>query len=203
MRKAQEKIHQLTLAQALGFEVPDTLVTNDPDEFIDFYNRHDGNIISKNTAVRVESMVNGAFSGYTRRVLPDDLRFVFDAALCPLTLQSYIDKALELRVTVVGSDLFAVAIDSQVSCRTRTDWRHYDDRHTEYRIYQLPEPIKTRCLELARALQLKYAAMDVILTPGGSFVFLEVNPNGQYLWLEDATGLPISARIAKLLSEGA
>lgn len=203
VRRAQEKIPQLSLARSLGLEVPDTLVTNDPAELLAFYERHAGNVVTKATAVGVDSFVQGGFSGYTRLLRPRDLPFVHDVALCPVTAQSYVEKKVELRVTVVGDDVFAAEIHSQATRRTRVDWRHYDERNTTHRAHALPAPVARVLLELTRALGLVYSAIDLVLTPDDRYVFLEVNPNGQYQWIEDATALPISARIATLLSEGA
>jgi hypothetical protein len=201
VRKAREKIPQLSLARTLGLEVPDTVVTNDVDELLEFYHRHGGNIITKTTAVGIDSFVKGGFSGYTRPLRPRDLVFIHDVVLCPITAQAYVDKSVELRVTVVGSDIFAAEIHSQSTRQTRVDWRHYDDHNTTHRVHTLPDRVARACLELLRAMDLVFGAIDLVLTPDGRYVFLEVNPNGQYQWIEEATGLPISARIATLLRE--
>lgn len=201
IRTAREKIPQLSLARELGLDVPDTLVTNDPDELLEFYHRHGGNIITKTTAVGVEAIVGGGFSGFTRPVRPRDLTFVRDVALCPITAQAYVEKAVELRVTIVGRDVFAVELHSQAAHRTRVDWRRYDEHNMTHRVHELPERVSGACLEMLARMGLVYGAIDLVLTPEGRYVFLEVNPNGQYQWIEQATGLPISARIATLLWE--
>lgn len=202
VRRAREKIPQLSLARALGLEVPDTLVTNDPAELLNFYHRHRGRVVTKTTAVGVDAFIKNRFSGYTRMLRPRDLCFLHDVALCPITAQAYVDKRLELRVTVVGDAIFAAEIHSQETRRTRVDWRHYDDRHTMHRVHSLPDTIAASIRELTRSLGLAFAAIDFVFTPDGRYVFLEVNPSGQYQWIEDATGLPISDQLAKLLSDG-
>jgi hypothetical protein len=201
VRSARQKLPQLTLARSLGLEVPETLVTSDPDELLAFYRRFDGKIVTKTTAVGVDAFVKDGFSGYTRELRPRDLPFLHDIALCPVTAQAYVEKKLELRVTIVGEQLFAVEIHSQATRRTRIDWRNYDDRHLTYRVHTLPAGVAAACVALRTSLGLLYAAIDLVLTPDGRYVFLEVNPNGQYQWLEDATGLPISDRLARLLAE--
>ena len=201
VRAAQEKVPQLTLARSLGFEVPETLMTNDPDELLDFYRIHNGKVVTKAAAVRVDPLVRGGYCGYTRRLHPRDLIAAHDVSLCPVTAQVYVEKRLELRVTIVGADLFAAEIHSQSTRQTRVDWRHYDDRYTVHQAHELPDPVARRCRELVDRMGLVYGAIDLVLTPDGRYVFLEINPNGEYQWIEDATGLPISDRIAKLLWE--
>ena len=140
---------------------------------------------------------------YTEPVRPRDLVHVEDLRLCPLIVQQYVPKRLELRVTVVGDEVFAAAIHSQASNHTRLDWRRYDDARTPIAPFELPADVAERCRALVRELGLCYGAIDLVLTPDDRFVFLEINPNGQYLWIELATGLPISAAVADLLLEDA
>jgi glutathione synthase/RimK-type ligase-like ATP-grasp enzyme len=114
--------------------------------------------------------------------------------------QQYVPKRVELRVTVVGRRVFAAEIDSQASRSTRHDWRHYDDPNVQYRIHTLPPEMARACVRLVEALGLSFGAIDLIQTPEGKYVFLEINPNGQWGWIEDLTGLPISDAIADWLA---
>jgi hypothetical protein len=119
----------------------------------------------------------------------------------PCLLQEQIAKSLELRVTVVASEVFACAMDTQASPRTRCDYRKYDFERVQHTRYYLPEEIEKRCRRLVRNLGLYFASMDLILTPSGEFVFLDLNPNGQWLWTEELAELPISLAIARLLAD--
>jgi len=119
--------------------------------------------------------------------------------LCPLIVQVYVEKAVELRVTVVGSDVFAAEIHSQATQRTKIDWRRYDEGNTPHFEHTLPDKVSKLCLAMTHSLGLVYSAIDLILTPDGRYIFLELNPNGQYQWIEHLTGLPITDRIARLL----
>ncbi|NJR75066.1 MAG: hypothetical protein HC773_18390 [Scytonema sp. CRU_2_7] len=120
----------------------------------------------------------------------------------PNDFQAYIPKRLELRITVVGQQVFAAEIHSQETNHTRYDWRRYDHHKTPYFPHELPPEVEQRCVQLVEKLGLCYGAIDMILTPDGRYVFLEINPNGQYLWIELATGLPISDAICDLLISG-
>ena len=196
------KVRQLVLAGRLGFEVPGTLVTNDPDAFLDHYEATSGHVIIKRVAL-IQSMVtaDGDVVGRgTRPVRPRDLVEVESVRLAPILTQAMVDKAVEVRATVVGDEVFAAAIHSQQTHHTRVDFRQYDHAHTPITRYALPPEAAERCVTLTRELGLRYGAIDLIVTPEGRIVFLELNPTGQYLWIEQATGLPISLALAELLA---
>jgi glutathione synthase/RimK-type ligase-like ATP-grasp enzyme len=122
---------------------------------------------------------------------------------CPVIFQAYVPKRVELRITVVGGEVFAAEIHSQQSNHTRHDWRRYDLGETPHLPHELPADVARRCLRLVGELGLCYGAIDMVLTPDGRYVFIEINPNGQYLWIEQMTGLPISDAVCDLLTSGA
>lgn len=86
---------------------------------------------------------------------------------------------------------------------TRHDWRHYDNERATYAPHTLPTAIEALCVRLLRVLNLSFGAIDMVLTPAGEYIFLEINPSGQWGWIEDLTGLPISNAVAELLVHGA
>ncbi|MFI6177443.1 ATP-dependent carboxylate-amine ligase [Nonomuraea sp. NPDC051191] len=200
--RAGRKPYQLEVARRLGFDLPATLITNDPDCFLDFYDRHEGRVITKPVHGNQPEAGGERFGRFAAPVTPADLGHADALRLCPVIVQAYVPKRVEVRVTVVGGELFAAEIHSQVSNHTRYDWRHYDPGATPVLPHDLPGDVAGRCLELVERLGLTYGAIDLILTPDGRHVFLEINPNGQFLWIEDATGLPISTAIGELLKNG-
>ena len=137
----------------------------------------------------------------TIAVRPRELVDLDSVRFAPIMAQPTVDKQVELRVTVVGGEVFSAAIDSQETHHTRIDFRRYDEAHTRITPYALPPAERDLCVALTHALGLRYSTIDLILTPEGRTVFLEINPNGQYLWIEHAAGLPISRAIATLLAE--
>jgi len=111
-----------------------------------------------------------------------------------------VPKSLEIRVTVVGQRVMSAAVDSQVSARATHDWRRDGVRMLQdWRPYELPIEVEEKILRLMDHFSLNYGAIDVILTPDGKHVFLELNPCGEFFWLERSPGLPISDAIADLL----
>jgi glutathione synthase/RimK-type ligase-like ATP-grasp enzyme len=204
--RAQHKASQLQLAQSLGFEIPPTLITNSPAEFREFYRRQGGRIISKvfhrNVLLREDDPAEpAAFQCMTHIVSNREVGYGSSIRYSPVIFQGYVPKRLELRVTVVGRRVLAAAIHSQDTNRTRHDWRHADLQHTRYEPYTLPADVEARCLCLLDRMGLCFGAIDLVLTPDGRYVFLEINPSGQWRWVETMTGLPIADAMAELLIE--
>ncbi|MBD0386056.1 MAG: hypothetical protein ICV54_05870 [Nostoc sp. C3-bin3] len=202
VKRAQFKASQLRIAATLGFELPPTLFTNDPDDFLEFYRQHNGNIISKLASISFHTTVGKSFCRYTEVVSRRDVGYAQAVRYCPMIFQAYVPKRLELRITVVGQKVFAAEIHSQATNHTRYDWRRYDHNKTVYLPHQLPHKLELQCIQLVEKLGLCFGAIDMILTPDDRYVFLEINPNGQYLWVEQLTGLPISDAICDLLMSG-
>jgi hypothetical protein len=202
IKRAELKTLQLKIATELNFELPPTLITNSPKDFLEFYCQHKGNIISKNVGSSFNRIVGKTFCRYTEVVSKRDVGYAQSISYCPMIFQAYVPKQLELRITVVAQKVFAAEIYSQQTNHTRYDWRRYDHHKMLYLPHELPTEIETSCIHLVEKLGLSYGAIDMILTPDGRYVFLEINPNGQYLWIEDATGLPISDAICDLLISG-
>lgn len=202
VRDGQLKLRQLSLAGEIGFELPPTLLTTNPDDLLAFYTAHDGHIISKLADLGFHKTLGREFARYTEVVTRRDIMYADAVRYCPMIYQAYVPKRLELRVTVVGAQVFAAEIRSQASNRTRHDWRRYDDGATTYAPHDLPDDIRHACLALTWRLGLCYGAIDLILTPDGRYVFLEINPAGQFGWIEQATGLPISNAICDVLAGG-
>ncbi len=200
VRLADNKLVNLARAAELGFVVPETTVTNDPAELIPAWERARGRLIGKTAlpyGFQIDGEDHGLFtSPIHRRHLAGRHRLRYE----PMILQPNLEKAVELRVTVVGDRVFAAEIDSQSSRATRQDWRHYDDQTVKYTTHDMPAREQARCVELVRSFELNYGALDFIVTPEGQYVFLEINPSGQWGWIEELTGLPIAEAIADWLT---
>lgn len=195
------KLHQLRLAASLGFAIPRTRVTNDPDALLDFYETSTRRLISKKAIPLANWRHGERVQAYTHPIEPADILRYQTVRYTPVVFQENIPKLFELRVTVVGDQIFCAAIDSHASHRVATDWRHYLDLGGErmYSVHTLPPVVHSRCIQLLKSLGLSYGAIDLILTPEGEYFFLEINPGGQWGWIENYTGMPISQAVADLL----
>ncbi len=199
-QEALLKIRQLSIARGCGFTIPKTLVTNNPEKVAEFYERHSGKIIYK----LIDSESGLCFPIYeTPRSVPamsfrkEDLAFIEQVRFCLHLFQERVAKVSDLRVTVVGKKIFAAEIKSQ-AMGERLDWRLNQDLPMEP--YKLSRKLEEQCLLLMRQLGLTFAAIDFCKTADDDLVFLEANPHGQFLWIEQALDLPISLELAKLLA---
>ena len=200
IRKADSKISQLRMAPMFGFTIPDTIITNSPEDVRRFYEKHSGNIVNKVLAKGFVNIEGKSRAIYTNPVTSQMLESVDSCGAVPCVFQQNIAKKLEIRATVVGKEVFAAEIHSQTSQRTKHDWRRYDLENTLHRPHELPDEIKKACVDLTKYYGLEFGAIDLVLTPEGNYVFLEINPNGQWAWIEVLTRLPISDAIANLLA---
>lgn len=199
--QAENKPFQLAIAQELGFRIPRTLITNDVDAIRSAATKI-GRMVVK--PARTGHVVHGGVDRaiYTSELLPEHLEDLSGAELSPAIYQELVPKRFDIRVTIVGQQLFAVAIDSQSDPAAVIDWRHTDNPHLPHERTALPGDLQRRLHLLVERLGLTFAAIDLVETPHGDFVFLEVNPNGQWLWLDDALDLGISSAVASWLAEG-
>ncbi len=207
VRRAESKELQTRLARGLGLDVPRTLITNDPEAARAFVASCPAGAVAKMLEPpRLPGNEPGAdgpagvlhTSALDAALLErlDDLRF------SPMVFQERLAKERELRVTVVGRRTFAAELDSAAIPGAELDWRRVPERvMPAWRACALEADVERRLHALLDRLGLQYGACDLVRTPEGRLVFLEVNPGGQYGWLEEHAGLPISDALAELLCE--
>ena len=200
IRHAEQKQLQLQVARELGLNIPRTLTTNDPTAVRRFAENCEGGIVTKMLSSFAIYDEGKELVVFTNPVKPEDLADLSGLSLCPATFQELLPKSLEIRVTVVGQRVMSASIDSQVSARAAYDWRRDGVRMVQdWRPYQLRLEVEEKILRLMDYFSLNYGTIDIILTPDGRHVFLELNPSGEFFWLEQTPGLPISDAIADLL----
>lgn len=201
VEQAKHKQLQLQVARELNLEIPRTLTSNNPEKVRSFAQECSGKIITKMlSSFAVYDAQGQEQVVFTNPVTAEDLEHLAGLRFCPMTFQEDIPKALELRTTIVGQQIFTASIDSQRLSRARSDWRRQGlALLKQWQPYQLPQVIETKLLKLMKYFGLNYGAIDLILTPDERYVFLEVNPVGEFFWLELYAGLPISQAIADLL----
>lgn len=194
---ANAKAAQLRAARRLGLEIPPTLVTNDADAARAFLAKADGPVVYKAMSQSLDTEPGRAL--FTGLVTEREIAKLDAIELTPGIFQQFVPKAYELRVTVVGERLFGVRLDSQAHAASRIDWRHIP-LDLDHQAIALPPAIAAKIRAFMQVFGLTYGAFDFIVTPEGRHVFLEVNPAGQYMWVEAKTGLEITAALADVLS---
>jgi glutathione synthase/RimK-type ligase-like ATP-grasp enzyme len=193
MKRADVKMQQLAAAAAAGFRIPETVISNTWDMVEAF--QQDRLIVKMIERISLPAG-NGTKSLPTTIVRRDNLPK--QALPYPGLWQPYIQKKREWRITVVGEKVFSAAIYTEESAKD--DWRtHQFGPAVVFKAEPFPKEEQQKCIALLKHFKLRYGAFDFVETPGGEIIFLEVNTNGQFMWLEDQLGLPISEAIAEEL----
>jgi glutathione synthase/RimK-type ligase-like ATP-grasp enzyme len=202
--RASHKLEQLTRAASLGMSVPDTLVTQDPDRLREFFARHAGRVVVKPMASGYVERPEGERDSliYTNRVRPEHLADLDDLRACPTLFQQFIDKRCDVRITAVDGQFHAVGLTAQdADGSQRCDIRRNNMDDVAYEPVTLPEGVLSRLDRLLASYGLRFAAIDMAVTTGGEWVFFEVNPNGQWAWLDLAGATNIAASFVDAFSE--
>lgn len=197
------KLEQLRLAAEVGFRVPPTILTNDRGGILEFAEQWEFVAVKSQGGIRLENLDNSYSTAYTQRCSVRELREASGLSRTPLIVQPYLEKAFEYRVTVIDENLFACRIDSQASERTAVDWRRYDFDNVAHTLVQLDAGLKSALFKMVRRAGLRYAGIDLLVTPDDSVYFLDLNPSGQFGWIEELTGAPITEVLCQALLGGA
>ncbi len=188
-RRAGHKPYQLRLAHELGFRIPDTMITTSPDAARDFAQRHP-QVIYKGLGAVTWMMLD------TRPLTQEDLGDLWRLQYAPAIFQEYIERGREYRVSLVEEDIFAGEVTVSHN-EARYDWR-LDDSHAITAV-ELPDDVRAKLRLLLSSLNLHSGAVDLRETPDGTLYFLEINPTGQFLFLDIFGGMDIGNRFCELL----
>lgn len=188
--RAENKIDQLAMAHRIGLAVPDTLITCRSSSIRHFLQKHCGDVVVK--AVRHGFVIGdeGMQLAGTQRIdssFPDRMH---QYAGVPAIYQEAISRRSDVRVVVVDTTVFAVEI---MGASDHVDWRiaEITGQSLDYQLIRLPLKIEQSCMTIVREFGLRYSSIDLIRSKDNGFVFLELNPSGQWAWLEQITGCPI------------
>jgi len=190
------KVYQLKVAQDSELKIPQTLVSNSYQKALEFIQRHGP-----------EKTICKAFSATekdwreTRLIQSKELQNLHNLQYAPVIFQEYIEAFVDLRITIIGDQIFPAAIYSQESSYKvdmRMDWKN-----TRTEAFEIPNGVKEKLLLFMKKMGLVYGAVDMRLKPDGEYIFLEVNPAGQWLFVEERTGQAITSAFAKFMYDKA
>lgn len=190
-QRAATKPLQLSTASRVGLRVPKTLITSDPAEALAFADEFEGGIVHKAMTSPSHHFID------TRVWNSTDAQHLGDLPLCPTIFQQRIVGPADVRATVVGSQILSALIMTD-SGRASVDSRI--DADTPCTPYQLPSDVESAILRLMDELGLVFGTIDLKVADDGDHVFLEINPQGQFLYIEIRAGLPISNALADFLA---
>lgn len=191
---ASRKALQLAVASRLGLRVPDTLLTSDAAEARAFIDRHGVG----RTIYKIFSATHQVWRE-TRLVQPDDLAMLDALHLAPVIFQEYVPAVADLRVTIVGDEIFPMAIDSR-GTGYEVDFR-VSLASAVTSVWELPDDIVSALRRLMAHFRLVYGAVDLRVDGDGRYTFLEINTAGEFLFAEHRCGLPITDAVAGWLAD--
>ncbi len=191
---ANNKMDQLRRAVKLGFDVPPTCISTDSNTIRNFHHSFNGDVIAKAVKHGFYKRKQNVQIAPTQEVGKDFINNINDYAKVPMIFQKKIEKVYDIRVTVIGDRVYAAAIHSQEYEATKIDWRLWDmypDVDLRHSKINLPDRIAQLCLEITKGFNLNFSAIDLIYSTDNKYYFLEMNPNGQWVWVEEKVGFPI------------
>ena len=185
-RAAENKLVQLRAARQAGFDVPETLVSSDPARIRTFWHRHDRRVV-------VKTLCGSPGKAFMTGHLTEEL--LVDAALrlSPAIYQELVPGDRHIRVNVFGDRVVAALITTD-----RLDWRYPLDCRAEP--YDVPDSLADQLRRVLELVGLRMGVFDLKLLDD-RFVWLEVNPQGQFLWLEGLCGLNLTEAFVDFLCE--
>jgi hypothetical protein len=196
-QRSASKSRQLRIAADVGLTIPDTLVTSSAANARAFVDRHGGRVIHKALTAPSDRFLA------TKRWSDADSAALDDLPLAPTIFQEEVRGSIDLRITMIGERFFAA--DFQTSTLESPEVQWIDNRlilDLQYRQHALPASIEAGLRTLTQRLGLSFGTIDMKIDASGEYVFLEINPQGQFLYVEILTGLPLARTLAEFLMEG-
>lgn len=190
-QKMASKPYQLEIAQRIGLQIPDTLITSDSKEVERFLEQHCHRVIYKSMTPHKQQSI------YTKKWQASDYAWLENIKIAPTIFQKEVAGTSDIRVTIVGQDIFAARVATDINT---IDSRLHPD--TPYETWNLPIDIQRMLLKLMNELGLVFGCIDMRITCENEYIFFEVNPQGQFLYIEIWTGMPISKTLAEFLGRG-
>lgn len=186
---ASAKTEQLTRATRLGLAVPDTIVTQDPERARDFITRHERVITKPLSDGYVERPSGVDTLIYTSAITDDALTHLGLVTRAPTLLQARVNKTRDVRITIIDEQAYAVAIHRpDARGEQAVDVRADNMAGAVYDHVTLPRDIEDTLQELVTSYRLRFAAIDMSIDHDGKWWFFELNPNGQWAWLDIVGG---------------
>jgi glutathione synthase/RimK-type ligase-like ATP-grasp enzyme len=192
-RAASRKPYQLHVARSVGLDVPRTTITNDEAQAREFLREMgEEEVVFKALTATPIGMTD------TRPFTPDHKSELWRLRYAPMILQQFVPLGRDLRVTMVGDRTFAAELSSRKPA-ARYDWRI--DLGYEVEAVTLEAVLEDKLQALRRALGLATGSADLRVSPHGVPYFLEINPAGQFAFLEAYAGIPVLEAFADFLAE--
>ena len=189
------KAVQLQIASKVGFTIPNTLISNTPDDIARFVDDVGGECIVKpfNNMTWIENDKAQSYLPTTLITKKHVEKHLESLSYCPMIFQERIKQKHEIRVTVFGHTVLAVKMMKKQVIDNTVDWRlDIGGENMIVEAFELPNDLKEKCIEINTQLELVYSTFDIAVDEQGNYIFYEVNNAGRFLWKEELAGLPMT-----------
>lgn len=193
--QAENKMYQLKVAKSIGLDIPQTYVGNSLPDFIS----HEKTYMVKSLDTALFQDKTEELFTYSNAVLGSEL-LNSEIKLAPIMLQEFLSRKIDIRVTIVGNNIFAASI-TRMGKEIYGDWRVTKKEMLTYSPIELPEEVMTKLLALMKSLNLSFGGIDLALVKD-RYYFIEVNPTGEWGWLAGNPGFPIDQAIVDIMITG-
>ncbi len=191
------KIQNLIEASKIGLEIPKTIITNNKEDLSGFFEKEKKYVTKSIYHSPSLELDNFIYYGKGTFLIDTDCLSDFFA---PSLIQEYIEKEIEIRVFFIEDSFYPMAIFSQNDEKTKTDYRNYNNEKPNRNVpFILPNNILKKIKKFVKKIKYNTGSIDLILTPDGRYVFLEINPMGQYDWVSQNCNYYIDKKIAEIL----
>lgn len=190
------KLEQLTCAESVGLKIPKSFITCEKAAFENYNSQYQYITKALHQAIGIKD-AGESYTSLTSEISKADIS---DVSFLPSFIQQKINKQYELRIFFIENTFSCMAIFSQNNDKTKIDFRRYDSvKPNRLMRYNLPKEIEYKLIRFCSELNLKTGSIDMIVTENNEFIFLEVNPFGQFGMLSKPNNFPLEQNLAKYL----
>ena len=193
----ENKARQLWIASKIGFQIPETVITNDPEEARQLAKKHGNRLVAKAFYSPLIEEPNEDFFVFTNEITAADLTSEEEIKISPSIFQQCLSPKVDYRVTVLGETVFPVRVECQNQKSSHLDWRT-EKSEIRFTACSLPPEVEDLCRRYVKDSGLIFGAMDLV-EHNGNFFFLEINPNGEWGWLQKPNNIPIAEALCDLM----
>lgn len=196
---SMNKLKVLKLAAEIGLKIPPTIICTRKSVLLNFFSIHKELILKSISEVPFISNKKSFHTYLTHKIDPKDFE-VIPENFVPSCFQKLIHKKYELRIFYLDGECYSMAIFSQKDSSTKVDFRNYNTKHPNRNVpYKLPNEISLKIKELMNVIGLNCGSIDIIKDVNGDYIFLEVNPVGQFGMVSRPCNYYLEKKVAESL----